>query len=91
MTQAEREAVHDFIVAACEAYARRTERELRANLADAFRGEFKPGETYQRGQLVISDGNTWLAVSDTTEAPSNESDAWRLFALAGRAGRARRR
>jgi hypothetical protein len=62
-----------------------------ANLADAFRGAYDTSATYTRGQLVMSDGSTWLALTSGTLPKPGDGPAWRLFARAGRDGRDRSR
>jgi hypothetical protein len=55
----------------------------------AYRGPYRDGETYQRGDLVTYLGSTFIAVERTGARPlvSNDPDApWQLFAAGGMGG-----
>lgn len=58
------------------------------NLADVFQGTYDHSKSYLRGQLVMWDGQSWMADAATRAVPGVSSD-WRLFAKKGRDGRDR--
>ena len=67
-----------------EAIVERRVRDLETRtLADTYRGVFKAGETYQRGQTATLDGSLFLALEDTTDRPET-TQAWRLITKRGR-------
>lgn len=47
------------------------------SLADAYRGTWQPGNSYQRGSLATHQGSLWIALVDTGDKPGSSSD-WRL-------------
>lgn len=51
--------------------------------ADAYRGVFKQGELYKRGEFVTWDGSLHLALSDTKAKPATDA-AWQLVTKRGR-------
>lgn len=56
------------------------------NLADSWRGVWKPTETYQRGNVAQWDGSPWLALADNPTTKPGTSQEWTLFAKKGRDG-----
>ena len=55
----------------------------------AFRGAWKEGTSYQRGDLVVFFGSTFIAIRDTAEKPYAtvaEGAPWQLFAAGGFGG-----
>jgi hypothetical protein len=52
------------------------------SLAMNFKGPYKVGETYQRGDIVNYSFHLWIALEQTTDIPSPNSTTWQLF-LAG--------
>lgn len=58
-----------------------------ASLADSWRGQFRPGESYRRGDLTRYAGQTWLCLVDTTHFPEQSSGQWDLFAARGKDGK----
>ena len=71
----------------------RTELARRApvTLADSHRGTWKAAEPYSRGDVVMWDMATWLAMDDTTDEKPGKTATWRLVAGRGRDGRDRTR
>jgi hypothetical protein len=55
---------------------------MQANLADAWVGTHKDGNSYKRGQLVTHSGGLWLALRDTSDRPGT-SDALKLIVKRG--------
>jgi hypothetical protein len=56
-----------------------------------YRGVFKAGTSYERGDQVTWGGSTWTALSDTSAKPgesASESRAWVLTTQRGRDGKA---
>lgn len=51
--------------------------------ADMYRGVYRSGETYKRGQFATWDGSLHLALADTTDKPMT-SPAWQLVTKRGR-------
>jgi len=51
--------------------------------ADIYRGVFKPGEMYKRGEFATWDGSLHLALADTTDKPMT-TPAWQLVTKRGR-------
>jgi hypothetical protein len=53
-----------------------------------YRGVFSPkgidGETYRTGDVVTWDGHLWHCDAPTTDAPGQESKAWKLIVRRGR-------
>lgn len=47
------------------------------------RGDYVSGTTYYKGDIVQYHGSSWLCLEETTDAPSESSDAWKLFASRG--------
>jgi hypothetical protein len=57
------------------------------NLADSWRGVWKPTDTYQRGNVAQWDGCPWLAlVENPTAKPGTAPQEWAMFAKKGRDG-----
>jgi hypothetical protein len=56
------------------------------NLADSWRGVWKPAETYQRGNIAQWDGSPWLALIENPTTKPGTSQEWVLFAKKGRDG-----
>lgn len=56
------------------------------NLADSWRGVWKPTETYQRGNVAQWDGCPWLALADQPTTKPGTSPEWVMFAKKGRDG-----
>lgn len=52
-----------------------------------FRGNFQPGATYLKNDIVVSDGSAYLALNNTTSPtlPASSTD-WALFASKGAKG-----
>lgn len=57
-------------------------------LADLYRGVFRNGEDYSRGELATWDGCLWLAQGDTRARPGTNGD-WNMITKKGRDGRDR--
>ena len=57
-------------------------------LADTYRGVWKDGEAYQRGDTTTWGGNLFLALADTSGKPADTRD-WQLITKRGRDGRDR--
>lgn len=57
-------------------------------LADIYRGVFKTGSDYARGDVVTFDGSLWLALSATAARPGTNGE-WQLITKKGRDGRDR--
>lgn len=58
------------------------------SLADTWRGVWKAGETYKRGEVAQWDGSPWLALRDSKDVkPGTSGPDWNLFAKKGRDGR----
>jgi hypothetical protein len=80
-----------FLTACAHAFAEHIEA-LEAQLAsggpksllDAFRGTWKSGETYHRGELVTYQGSLWFVHRDSDERPGT-SPAYQLCVKSGRA------
>ena len=51
-----------------------------------YRGVYKDGETYQRGDETTWGGSTWIAVRETTSKPETD-DSWKLKTKRGRDGK----
>lgn len=51
-----------------------------------FRGGFKAGEQYERFDIVMHDGSSFIAVSDTPDPMRCPGEGWRLLASAGKRG-----
>jgi hypothetical protein len=56
------------------------------NLADSWRGVWKPTETYQRGNVAQWDGCPWLALAEHPTTKPGTSAEWAMFAKKGRDG-----
>lgn len=64
-------------------------RDLQARtLADLYRGVWKAGESYRRGDTVTWGGSLFLALSNTRAKPESTED-WQLITKRGRDGRDR--
>lgn len=83
----------EFELAIAAAEARGEERGARLaivrSLADTYRGVWKVGEKYERGDLVTWQGATYLAMSDSTAQPDTSRE-WKAIAHKGRDGKDRR-
>jgi hypothetical protein len=56
------------------------------NLADSWRGVWKPTETYRRGNVAQWDGCPWLALAEHPTTKPGTSAEWAMFAKKGRDG-----
>ena len=56
------------------------------SIINSWRGDFIPGTQYLRGDLVHSDGTTWLAMQDTLQRPPGDGVVWDIFAAKGKRG-----
>ena len=54
--------------------------------ADAYRGTWRAGESYERGQLCTDHGGLWVCATDTNSRPGS-GPHWVLAVKAGRDGR----
>lgn len=52
-----------------------------------YRGPFKAGETYFKGNEVTCQGSQWIATADTSQRPGDGETAWRLTTKKGKDGR----
>lgn len=53
-----------------------------------YRGVFKEGQTYERGDTVTWAGSLWHCDEPTADRPEGEAKAWTLAAKRGRDGKA---
>ena len=51
-----------------------------------YRGIYKQGDKYSRGDTVTWGGSTWIAMRDTDSKPETD-DSWRLSVKRGRDGK----
>ncbi len=56
-------------------------------LADSFKGTWQPGNSYERGSLVVWEGSLWIAMSGDTAAKPGSGDDFRLVTKRGRDGK----
>lgn len=56
------------------------------SLIDAYRGTYKDGEQYQRGQLITHQGSLWFCGMDTNSRPGT-GPHWTMAVKAGRDAR----
>lgn len=52
-----------------------------------YRGVFKDGQTYERGDTVTWGGSLWHCDAETADKPGEQSKAWTLAAKRGRDGK----
>lgn len=52
-------------------------------LADAYRGVYRAGDEYTRGELATWDGSLFMAIADTRGAPGSDP-GWKLVTKRGR-------
>jgi hypothetical protein len=52
-----------------------------------YRGIYRQGETYQRGDSVTFGGSTWITNANTSGKPGEDSTDWRLAVKRGRDGK----
>lgn len=73
--------LHDYIgraLAPLVARVKALEARETKSLADAYRGTWQPGNSYQRGSLATHQGSLWIALADTGDKPGTGSGDWRL-------------
>lgn len=58
------------------------------SIVDTHKGVWRSGEIYQRGDVTVLNGSTWVATLETRAAPGAGPD-WKIVAKAGRDGRDR--
>jgi collagen type III alpha len=51
-----------------------------------YRGVYRSGEQYQKGDVVTFGGSSWIAMTDTQSKPESD-DTWKLSVKRGRDGR----
>jgi hypothetical protein len=51
-----------------------------------FRGAFKPDVRYERHDVAMSDGSSWVATRDNPDGMPGNGGDWRLLASAGKRG-----
>jgi hypothetical protein len=55
--------------------------------AMVYRGIYRSGDAYEKGDVVTRDGSLWVAREDTLMTPGQGATPWQLAAKAGRDGR----
>jgi len=53
------------------------------SLADAYRGTYLAGTTYERGQMITHSGSLWLCMADTQSVPG-DGVHWKLVVKGAR-------
>ena len=59
-------------------------------LVDLLRGTYERGQTYERGDVVVWDGCTWISLERGSQEPGIGKTHWQLLAKKGRDGRDRK-